>query len=187
MLQKKYEDYLEEMYKLFPDVEEKSIQNIIEYGLKKIHSYVKGNNEILMKDQETILFIGPTEKESVQQSINSAIKEHIKYRRLFLDQKIVWDGFHYFGLTEAENVLFKKNKLSVDLYKLMNECSIRLGIKYIYKINLNYSIPVNKIPWRETREVDFNNVTLSEEGMKKLKMKEKKAMKFKEKEKNEEN
>lgn len=174
MLQKKYEDYLEEVYKLFPDVEESSIKNVIEYGLKKVHYYIKKGNEILLRGKDSLLFIGDAERESSRQLINSTIKEHTKYRRLFLDKKQPWDGFYYFGLTEEENCKFIKDKLIVNLYKLINECTIRTGIKYVYKIKLNIS-DTEKMPWIETREIDFKEVTLSSEGMKKLKQRADKA------------
>lgn len=176
MLQKKYEDYLKEVYKLFPDIEETSIKEIIEYGLKKMHYYIKKGNEIFLRGKSSLLFIGAGEKESAKQLVNSTIKEHTKYRRLFLDKKQPWDGFYYFGLTEEENNNFIDNKKIVDLYKLMNECAIRTGIKYIYRIKPS-EIEIQKMSWRETKEVIFSEAELSKEGMKKLKKRANKAIK----------
>lgn len=188
MLQKKYADYLEEMYKLFPDVEEGSIQHIIEWGLKKMHQYLKTGSDLLFRDFETSLFMGNSIKESPEQLVNSAVKEHEKYRRMFLDKKQPWDGYHYFGLTEEENIDFQKNKKIVTLYKIMKESAIRKGVRYIYRIDLKYDIPVNKINWAENKEVSLEDVELSQEGQKKLKYRLRRAeLQLKYKEKNEEN
>ena len=171
MLQKKYEDYLSQMYELFPDIEEESIQSIIVYGLKKIYDLVKIGSDVLMKDQENSIFIGTSIKASLEQQIASKLKEHSKLRRLFLDKKQPWDGYHYFGLTEEENEEFKTTPKIVTLYKITKECSIRSKVKYVYKINLRYTIPVNKIVWREDRLVSLEEVELSKEETNRIKNK----------------
>lgn len=161
MLQKKYEDYLEEMYTLFPDVEESSIKHIIEFGLKKIYNYVKAGNDILMSGKSSYTFIGRATKASSEQWGRSMLREHTKLRRLFLDKKDPWDNFHYFGLTEKENEDFQTNSRIVTLYKIKKECSIRTDVKYIYKINLKYTISENKIPWREDRSLSIEECEIA--------------------------
>lgn len=155
MLQKKYEDYLEEMYTLFPDIKEDSIKSIIIHGLKKIYDYIKTGNDIFMLEQSAYVFIGKSTKESGEQWGRSMLREHTKLRRLFIDKKEIWDGYHYFSLTEEENEDFQKNPRVVTLYKIQKECSIRRQIKYIYRINLKYTIPSNKVSWREDKEVSI--------------------------------
>jgi len=157
MLQKKYEDYLDEMYSLFPHISEDSIKHIIDFGLKKIYNYVKSGNDIMFNEKTSYLFIGNSSKESGKQWGLSMLKEHTKIRRLFLDKKESWDKYHYFGLTEEENKDFKDNSRIVTLYKLKKECSIRKGIKYVYRINLNYPLPDNKILWREDMELSIKD------------------------------
>jgi hypothetical protein len=86
-----------------------------------------------------------------------------------LDQKCIWDGWHYFGVTEEENCTFKgTGELPlVDLYRILKECIIRKGIKYIYRIDLGYSLPEKAIPWRESKEnIKFIDCEFSEEGKK---------------------
>jgi hypothetical protein len=157
MLQKKYEDYLKEIYTLFPDVKENSIKHIIEFGLKKIYDYVKTGSDILMTEKSSYTFIGRATKESAEQWGRSMLREHTKLRRMFMDKKESWDGFHYFGLTEEENSDFQENPQVVTLYKIKKECSIRKSIKHIYRINLKYALPDNKVSWREEREVSLGD------------------------------
>lgn len=169
MLQKKYEDYLEKMYELFPDVEEDSIKAIIEHGLKKLYDCVKTGNDIIMKDKESDVFIGWKTQSSVTQWIRSKMKEHTKRRRIFLDQKIPWDRWHYFGLTEKENDEFTKTGeiSSIHLYKILKESIIRKDIKYVYRTDLGYSLPENIVPWREMKDnIKLVDCELSEEGKK---------------------
>lgn len=162
MLQKKYEDYLEELYKLYPDIQEDSIKNIIEFGLKKLYSYVREGNDIFLRYKKDYMFIGHTSQESSSQWKASKLREHNKIRRLFLDKKEVWDGHHYIGLTVEENEEFQEVPIKVTLYKLCKECSIRKQIKYVYKIDLKYTIPANEIPWREDRAVSIEECELVE-------------------------
>lgn len=175
MLQKKYEDYLPELYKLFPDVKEESIKAIVEHGLKKIYDVIKIGSDILMKDGSASTFIGWSTVNPKEQWLRSKMKEHSKRRRIFLDQKIPWDRWHYFGMTEEENKVFVKTgeSSSVHLYKILRECIIRKGIKYIYRTDLGYTLPENVVPWRESKEnIKLSDCELSEEGQKILERRE---------------
>jgi len=171
MLQKKYEDYLPTLYELFPDIKEDSIQNIIEHGLKKVYSLIKEGNDVKMQDKKASAFIGWSQSSSDEQWKQSKLKEHRKRRRIFLDQKIPWDRWHYFGVIEEENRIFEETgELPlVHLYKILKECIIRKSIKYIYRIDLGYDSPENVVPWRECKEnIKLIDCELSEEGKKVL-------------------
>jgi len=154
MLQKKYEDFAEKLYAEFPDIEEKTIDDIANYGLKKIYQYVKTGEDILLRERKFYTFIGNWKKESLNQWIDSKVKEHHKKRKMFSDAKEIWDGWHYIGMTEDENTEFCKIGYlpTINLYKLIKECAIRKNIKYIYKTKLGYTCPQNKILWMEKRE-----------------------------------
>lgn len=190
MLQKKYEDYLDELYKLFPDVEEDSIKAIIEHGLKKMYDSVKVGIDLKLKDKETQAFIGWTTQKSSEQWTRSKLKEHTKRRRIFLDQKIPWDRWHYFGLTEKENQAFIETGevSSMHLYKILREAIIRKDVKYVYRTDLGYTIPENIVPWREIKDnIKLVDCELSEEGKKILDLREyKRALNLKYKSKHEE-
>lgn len=175
MLQKKSKDYLEKMHALFPDIEEASIDHIIEYGLKKMHFYLKKGVDVWMKDAEGGIFIGDSRK--THQVAKSYVKEHEKYRRMFVDKKQPWDEYHYFGLTEEENEKFKQHPIKVSLYKLMKESAIGPNLRYIYRVKTKYTVPPEKIPWREDIEITFSEAELSEDGMNKLKGKKYKIQK----------
>ena len=162
MLQKKYEDYLNELYLLYPDIEEESIKSIVEFGLKKLYNYVKDGGDIFLRVKKEFMFIGRSSQGSLNQWNHSKLKEHRKLRRLFLEKKEEWDGFHYFGLTTEENTKFLEEPINISMYKLKKECSIKKGIKYIYRTNLNYKITFNLIPWREERDVSIEQSELIE-------------------------
>jgi len=191
MLQKKYEDYLPELYNQFPDVKEDSIKSIIEHGLKKLYDTVKTGNDVRMSDRVSNVFIGWFVKDIKVHWKQSKMKEHTKRRRLFLDEKTVWDRWHYFGLTEEENNIFQETEEfpSVYMYKILRECIIRKDIKYIYKTNLGYTLPQHEVPWGEPKEsVKLTDCELSEEGKKILNFREyKKALNLTYKNKNEKN
>jgi len=154
MAQKKYEDYAQELYKLFPHIEEKSIDDIANFGLKKIYHYAKTGGDIFLRVLSFYLFIGNYKKEGENQWISSTHREHIKRRKLFKEKKIAWNRKHYFGLTEEENSEFLKNKTLpiISLYKLMKECAIRKDIRYIYQTDLGYTQIDKKVLWSEKRE-----------------------------------
>lgn len=162
MLQKKYEDYLNQIYELYPDIEESSIRDILEFGLKKLYNYVREGNDIFLKVLSDYVFIGNPSKESLNQWNVSKLKEHNKRRRLFLDSKEEWDGYHYFGLTALENASFQTTPITIQMYKIRKECTIRKDISYIYRINLKYTVIPSKIPWREGREVSISQCELVE-------------------------
>lgn len=191
MLQKKYEDYLIELYNLFPEIKEESITSIIEHGLKRIYDLIKVGNDVKMNDRESSVYIGDHNNNPKKQWYFSKMKEHTKRRRIFLDQKIPWDKWHYFGLTEEENNIFVETGEfpTVQLYKILKECIIRRGIKYIYRIDLGYTIPENLVPWREEKKnIKLEECEISEQGKKILDFRAyKKALNLTYTKKNEEN
>jgi len=157
MAYKKYEDYSQELYKLFPFIEESSIDYIVEYGFKKLHHYIRIGNDVFLKYS---LFIGKYSQESSEQWIKST-----------------WNGIRYIGLTEEENLEFITNGVlsTVTLYKLLKECIIRTGIKYIYQVELNHMIPEKEVFWMEKKENFFlKDCVISEEGSKLLALRERK-------------
>lgn len=166
MLQKKYEDYAKRLYEKFPLIEEKTLDVIADFGLKKLYSYVRNGGDMFLKDREFYLFIGSSLPPSKEQYIKSKFKQHGKIRRLFKDSKVPWNRWHYFGLTELENKEFVENGFLpiITLYKLRKECSIRRDIKYVYKTNLEYTLPEKEIRWLEKREnIKIENCEYSEE------------------------
>jgi len=174
MAYKKYEDYSQELYKLFPFIEESSIDYIVEYGFKKLHHYIRIGNDVFLKYS---LFIGKYSQESSEQWIKSTYKEHTKRQLLFKESKIPWNGIRYIGLTEEENLEFITNGVlsTVTLYKLLKECIIRTGIKYIYQVELNHMIPEKEVFWMEKKENFFlKDCVISEEGSKLLALRERK-------------
>lgn len=154
MLQKKYEDYTEDLYKKYPDIETDCIDDIVKAGLKSIYEYIKNSGDVLLKDQSSFIFIGSQTKQGLKQWLNSTNKEHTKKRVMFLQSKAIWDGWYYLGLTEEENHEFETNGfyLNVTLYRLSNECDIRKNIKYIYRTKLKHSELGDKISWLKKKE-----------------------------------
>lgn len=167
MLQRNYEDFAKKLYAEFPDIEESSIDDIADYGLKRIYHYIKNGEDVFLKDSKFFAFIGESKKDSEAQWNESKLKEHSKRRKMFKETGKHWDGWHYFGLTQEENEEFSEKGVisEINLYKLIKESAIRKGIKFIYRTKLGYTIPENEILWMEKREnYKREDCEISEEG-----------------------
>lgn len=167
MLQRKYEDFAKRLYAEFPDIEENSIDDIADYGLKRIYHYVKNGEDVFLKDSKFFTFIGESKKDSEAQWVESKLKEHSKRRKMFKETGKLWDGWHYLGLTQEENDEFIKQGAlpEINMYKLIKECAIRKDVKFIYRTKLGYTIPEHEILWMEKREgYKREDCEISEEG-----------------------
>ena len=143
MAQKKYEDYIEKIYDEFPDIDKESINDIVKYGLKKIHTHASTTQDIFLKMDRSsdpfYLYIGHQDKDKYKQNIRSKTKQHNKIRKLFKERHGTFDGFSYFGLTDEEFDLFNENKVieKITTYKLIDETSIRRGVNHIFRTKLD--------------------------------------------------
>lgn len=145
MAQKKYEDYLERIYSKFPDIDQKSIDNIIEHGLKRIHYFAKRCQDIYIRsdnnDLPFYMYIGfKDQNKSLDQFCRSKRAQHRKIRILFKEKKIPFEEFSYFGLTNEEFEEFNKNGLipRIIIYKILEESYIRSNVSHIFKTKIEF-------------------------------------------------
>ena len=157
---KTIKDYYEQLYERFPDVPKKDIQRVLNYGWKSLYLHNSYGGDTFIQDKELWCYIGHLKKDSIQYFLYYIKKLSIKLRVLYKRNKIQWDGYYYFALTDQqyEEYIGQKNKRGrpkknftfnkVFMYQILDECKIReFGKKYIFripyvsKINFKFYVP----------------------------------------------
>lgn len=151
-------DYYERIYELYPNINKKDINKILNIGWRNFYmlNSMGGDVMISIPRQGFKSYCGKLKYNALDHFKQYVIKLLIKIRRRFIKSKKVWDGYYYFALTNSqyENLLKQKNKKGRKkkylnygdclLYKLYDECSLvqhnRQHIfKIFYGINLGYT------------------------------------------------
>lgn len=157
---KTIKDYYEQLYERFPDVPKKDIQRVLNYGWKSLYLHNSYGGDTFIQDKELWCYIGHLKKDSIQYFLYYIKKLSIKLRVLYKRNKIQWDGYYYFALTDQqyEEYIGQKNKRGrpkknftfnkVFMYQILDECKIReFGKKYIFripyisKVNFKFYVP----------------------------------------------
>lgn len=157
---KTVKDYYEQLYERFPGVPKKDIQRILNYGWKSLYLHNSYGGDTFIQDKELWCYIGHLKKDSLQYFLYYIKKLSIKLRVLYKRNKIQWDGYYYFALTDQqyEEYIGQKNKRGrpkknftfnkVFMYQILDECKIReFGKKYIFripyisKVNFKFYVP----------------------------------------------
>lgn len=157
---KTIKDYYEQLYERFPDVPKKDIQRILNYGWKSLYLHNSYGGDTFMQDKELWCYIGHLKKDSIQYFLYYIKKLSVKLRVLYKRNKIQWDGYYYFALTDQqyEEYTNQKNKrgrpkknftfTKVFMYQILDECKIKeFGKKYIFripyisKVNFKFYVP----------------------------------------------
>lgn len=157
---KTIKDYYEQLYERFPGVPKKDIQRVLNYGWKSLYLHNSYGGDTFIQDKELWCYIGHLKKDSIQYFLYYIKKLSIKLRVLYKRNKIQWDGYYYFALTDQqyEEYIGQKNKRGrpkknftfnkVFMYQILDECKIReFGKKYIFripyisKINFKFYVP----------------------------------------------
>lgn len=147
-MQIKYiKDYYEPLYEMFPDVPKKDVQRILNYGWKALYLHNSYGGDTIITDKDFWSYIGTLRKDSLKHFMYYIKKLTIKLRVLYKRNKIPWDGYYYFALTDKqyEDYLKQKNKKGRPkkifkygnqvLYKILDECKIQeYNRKYIFRI-----------------------------------------------------
>lgn len=144
---KTVKDYYEQMYEMFPEVPKKDIQRILKYGWKSLYLHNSYGGDTIITDSSFWSYIGTLRKNSLKHYMYYIKKLTIKLRVLYKRNKIPWDGYYYFALTDNqyEEYLKQKNKKGRPkkhfkygnqvLYKILDECKIQeYNRKYIFRI-----------------------------------------------------
>lgn len=144
---KTVKDYYEQMYEMFPEVPKKDIQRILKYGWKSLYLHNSYGGDTIITDSSFWSYIGTLRKNSLKHYMYYIKKLTIKLRVLYKRNKIPWDGYYYFALTDNqyEEYIKQKNKKGRPkkhfkygnqvLYKILDECKIQeYNRKYIFRI-----------------------------------------------------
>ncbi len=157
---KTIKDYYEQLYERFPDVPKKDIQRILNYGWKSLYLNNSYGGDTFIQDRELWCYIGHLKKDPIQYFLYYIKKLSVKLRVLYKRNKIQWDGYYYFALTDKqyEEYISQKNRrgrpkknftfTKVFMYQILDECKIRefgkryiFKIPYISKVNLRFYVP----------------------------------------------
>lgn len=133
---KKVQDYYEKMFELYPEVAKSDIKRILQYGWKSYYLHNSFGGDVLISRNKFWMYTGMLMKDSLEffayYQKKMANKIRIKYKR----NRPSFDGYYYFGLTQAQydNYLSQKNRRGrpkknftfskIVLYKIWDEFNI---------------------------------------------------------------
>ncbi len=147
-----YEKYVDILHKEFPELQKKSIAQILMYGTNKILHYRRHNIDLYLRDDKNLkyyMYIGDIIKDPYKRNYLYFKKKRKKLRHMSVLDKIPYTGYYYFGLTEESNTKFKETGI-IDMtiyYKLEEEVYLNSTLKHCYKVKME---DINK--WRIIRE-----------------------------------
>lgn len=144
---KRIQDYYNVMCEKFPEIPEKDIKRILNYGWKSLYLHNLYGGDTLISDDSLWCYIGTLRNDSLKHFEHYIKKLVIKLRVLYRRKKIQWDGYYYFALTDTqyENLLAqrnargrKKKKFNYGnqiLYQIYDECRIKEhSRRYIFRV-----------------------------------------------------
>lgn len=145
---KRIQDYYDELYQRFPDVDKKDIKKIINFGWKSLYLHNSYGGDVLIRDNNFWAYFGNLTTDSLKHFNRYVLKLCIKLRVLYKRKKFIWDGYYYFALTEDQykNYTSQKHQRgrprkyfqfgNVFLYKIFDECKVNEhALKYIFRIS----------------------------------------------------
>ena len=143
---KEIKDYYESLCEKFPDVSEKDIKRILNYGWKSLYLHNLYGGDTLITDDSLWCYIGTLRRDSIKHFEYYIKKLTVKLRVLYKRKNIQWDGYYYFALTDSQyedflkqhNSRGRKKKIfnygNQVLYQILDECKIREhNRKYIFR------------------------------------------------------
>ena len=90
---KEIKDYYESLCEKFPDVPEKDIKRILNYGWKSLYLHNLYGGDTLITDDSLWCYIGTLRRDSVKHFEYYIKKLTVKLRVLYKRKNIQWDGF----------------------------------------------------------------------------------------------
>lgn len=136
MVQKTASDYYEEIFKEYPTIPKADIKRIIQYGYKSLYLHNSYGGDTSIIKQGFWFYCGQLMNNSLKYFTYYKKKMRVKIRVLYKRNKVQWDGYYYFALTQNQynKYLNQKNKKGrpkkkftfgkVFLYKIYDECSV---------------------------------------------------------------
>lgn len=150
MAYKRVKDYYDEVKAAFPDVPEKDVERVLNFGWKSLYLHNVYGGDTLLLDNMTnkyLFYIGKLTNNSLKHFYYYIKKMTVKLRVLYNRAKTKYDGYYYFALTDPqyENYLAQFNKRGRKrkkfnygnqiLYKMLSECKIkRYNRNHIFRV-----------------------------------------------------
>lgn len=137
-----YEDYIDILHKEFSEIDRNSIREVLKFGSGKMLYYRHLGADLFFKDDVNLkffMYIGQITKDPYKRNAIYFKKKRKKLRHMYALDKIEYNGYFYFGLTDAQNEIFEKTK-TIDktiYYKVEKEAFIKPTANYIYKVKMN--------------------------------------------------
>lgn len=156
--------YIPKLKELYPDVKEKDLKRIVEYGWRMFYmSNVRGCDVLMSSTLNKFwIYSGDLTYDSVKHYHYYRAKLKRKIRYIYRKHKREWDGYYYTGLTEDEYNALIKSKNSVGkkkknfqyekkiCYKLADEAKLaypnsKCIIKFRYIIDMGIVFYTEKL------------------------------------------
>ena len=134
---KKVQDYYQQLFELYPDIPQRDIKRIMQFGLKSFLMHNNYGGDVLLNSPTMWLYCGKLMKDSIKYyeyyRRKMIIKLRINHKRL----NIPWDSYYYFGLIQSQYDRYLQQKNSrgrpkkhfdfgnIVLYKYFDECNLR--------------------------------------------------------------
>ena len=144
---KTIKDYYQQIYDKFPEVPKQDINRILNFSWKSLYLHNSYGGDVLISDKDIWCYIGNLKKDPLEHFYYYIRKLTVKLRVLYRRNKVAWDGYYYFALSDSQyqNYLDQKNKRgrpkkyfkfgAVYLYQILDECKINEHYKkYIFRI-----------------------------------------------------
>lgn len=140
-------DYYDEMHNKFPEVPILDLKRILNFSWKSIYLHNSYGGDTFITGKDLWCYIGHLKKDPIKYFLYYIKKLSIKLRVLYKRNKIEWDGYYYFALSDKQynEYISQKNKRgrpkkkftfsNVLFYQILDECKIQEYYKkYIFKV-----------------------------------------------------
>jgi len=139
-----YEDYISRLHSEFPEIDERSIKSILQFGTGKMLYYKRYNIDLFLRDDVNLkfyMYIGDITKDPYKRNGIYFRKKRRKLRHMYSIDKEKYDGYFYFGLTDDEHKCFQDNCVldRVIYYKLHKEAQVKPTVRHIYRVAIEDS------------------------------------------------
>ena len=140
-------DYYDEIHNKFPEVPILDLKRILNFSWKSIYLHNSYGGDTFITGKDLWCYIGHLKKDPIKYFLYYIKKLSIKLRVLYKRNKIEWDGYYYFALSDKQynEYISQKNKRgrpkkkftfsNVLFYQILDECKIQEYYKkYIFKV-----------------------------------------------------
>lgn len=143
------QDYYKEIHSRFPAISISDIKRILNFSWKSLYLHNSYGGDTFITDKDLWCYIGHLKKDSIKYFLYYIKKLSIKLRVLYKRNKIEWDGYYYFALSDKQYQEYMSQKngrgrprkkftfSNIFLYQILDECKIQEHCKrYIFRVPL---------------------------------------------------